>query len=232
MTKAGIDQDALIDLFSQATAKQGETLRQAVSTATLKALQGRELTMGNIRSVLKAVTQAANTGLAQNPAGPVDVEALLAKTFDGMDAALLKAVEANRRALQQFVDQGVDLQDKHLKSALADLEKMEDMFFATVSKAAQAAGDQLQGPWTQVLDAMKLKGTDTGAQAASTVEAMLAQTHEALRSSRAAGLRAAQAMMDSYATLVSGVLIGLSEGLQQQGGSPADTSAGSRSRRK
>lgn len=230
MSKSGIDQDALIDMFSQATAKQGETLRQTVSAATLKALQSRELTMGNIRKVLKTVTEAANTGLARNPAGPVDVEALLTKTFDGMDAALLKAVEANRRALQQFVEQGVDLKDKHMKSALDDLEKMEDMFFATVSKSAQAAGDQLQGPWSQVLEAMKLKGTSTGEQASTTVEAMLTQTQQALRTSRAASMKAAQAMMDSYATLVSGVLIGLSEGLQQQPEPPAEPAG--RSRRK
>ena len=138
-------------VFSQATAKQGEALRKAVSEATLKALQGRELTLANIRTVLKTVTQAASAGAAQNPASGVDVEALLGRAFDGMDAALLQAVQANRRALQQFVDQGVNLQEKQLKSALADVEKMEDVFFATVSKAAQSASGPLQAPWEQVL---------------------------------------------------------------------------------
>ena len=40
MIKSGIDQDALVTMFSEATAKQGEALRKAVSEATLKALQG------------------------------------------------------------------------------------------------------------------------------------------------------------------------------------------------
>jgi len=214
MIKSGIDQDALVEMFSQATAKQGEALRKAVSEATLKALQGRELTLANIRTVLKTVTQAASAGAAQNPASGVDVEALLGRAFDGMDAALLQAVQANRRALQQFVDQGVNLQEKQLKSALANVEKMEDVFFATVSKAAQSASGPLQAPWEQVLKAMKLKGTDTGAQAILTVEQLMAQAQTALRDGRASGVRAAQAMMDSYAALVSGVLIGMSEGLQ------------------
>ena len=214
MIKSGIDQDALVEMFAQATAKQGEALRKAVSEATLKALQGRELTLANIRTVLKTVTQAASAGAAQNPAGAVDIEALLGRAFDGMDAALLQAVQANRRALQQFVDQGVDLQEKQLKSALANVEKMEDVFFATVGKAAQAAGGPLQAPWEQVLKAMKLKGTDTGAQAISTVEQLMAQAQTALRDGRATSVRTAQAMMDSYAALVSGVLIGMSEGLQ------------------
>jgi len=39
MIKAGIDQDAITTMFSQASAKQGEALRKGVAEATLKALQ-------------------------------------------------------------------------------------------------------------------------------------------------------------------------------------------------
>ena len=217
MIKSGIDQDAIINMFSQATAKQGEALRKAVSEATLKALQGRELTLENIRKVLKTVTQASSAGAALNPAGPVDVEAMLGKAFAGMDAALLQAVQANQKALEQFVGQGVGLQDKQMKSALANIEKMEDVFFSTVSKAVQGVSGPMQGPWEQVLKGMKLSGTDTGAQATQSVEQLMQQAQTALRDGRATGVRAAQAMMDSYAALVSGVLIGMSEGLSQGG---------------
>ena len=229
MIKAGIDQDALITMFSQATAKQGEALRKAVSVASLKALQGRELTLENIRKVLKTVTQASSTGAALNSSPPVDIEAMLGKAFAGMDAALLQAVQANQKALQQFVDQGVDLKDRQMQSALANIEKMEDMFFAAVGKAAQASGGSMQGPWEQVLKGMKLSGTDTGAQATQTVEQLMDQGRTALRDGRATGMRAAQAMMDSYSALVSGVLIGMSEGLSQGG---ANAGASSRPRKK
>lgn len=217
---AGIDQDALITLFAEASAKQGEALRQAVSQTTLRALQGRELTLANIRSVVKSVTEAASQGAALNGQPGVDVEALLGRAFEGMDAALLQAVEANRRALQQFVDQGVNLQQGRLQTAVDELEKMEDMLFAAVGKAAQGAAAPLQGPWAQVLESMKLKGTDTGAQASAAVEQLMAQTRDALRDGRSFSLRAAQALMDGYAALASGVLIGMSEGLQQGGGKP------------
>ncbi|MBS0444337.1 MAG: hypothetical protein JSR59_00160 [Proteobacteria bacterium] len=225
MIKSGIDQDALVKMFSEATAKQGEALRKAVGDATLKALQGRELTLDNIRKVLKSVTQAASLGAAQNQASPVDVEEMLGKAFAGMDSALLQAVEANRKALQQFVDQGAGLQEKQLKSALDGIEKMEDMFFTTVRKAASGAGDSMQGPWTHVLETMKLKGTDTGAKASSAVEDLLAKSQEAMREGRAAGMRGARAMLDGYAALVSGVLIGMSEGLQSGAAKPAAKTA-------
>jgi hypothetical protein len=221
MIKAGIDQDAIVKMFSEATAQQGEMLRKGVSEATLKALQGRELTRETLTKVLQCVSTAASAGAAQNDlVGPVDVEALLTKAFAGMDAALLQAVEANRKALQQFVDQGAGLQEKQLKGALANIEKMEDTFFATVTQAAHAGSGPMQGPWDHVLEAMKMKGTDTGAQATQTVEQLLAQTQSALREGRAATARTAQAMLDGYAALVSGVLIGMSEGLQS-GSTPA-----------
>ncbi len=215
MMKSGIDQDALIQMFAQAGAKQGDALRKAVSDATLKALQGRELSLANIRKVVKAVTQATSAGVAQNPGNAVDVQGLLKKALAGIDAALLQAVEANRKALQQFVDQGAGLQEKHMKEALANVEKIEDAFFSSVSKAAQAAGGPLLAPWEQALNAMRVKGSDTGAQATSTVEQLMAQTQTALREGRATGLRAAEALLQSYSALVSGVLIGMSEGLQQ-----------------
>ena len=213
MMKSGIDQDALIDMFAEASAKQGEKLRKAVAEATLKALQSRELTLENVRKVIKTVTQAASAGALKNPASAVDVEAMLRRAFDGMDAALLKAVEANRKALQQLVDQGAGLRETQMKAALDGVEKMEDMFFNTVGKAVQGVNAPLQGPWQQVLKSMKLEGTATGAGAAQTVEQLMGQTQDALRKGRASSLRASQVLMDSYAAMVSGVLIGMSEGL-------------------
>lgn len=218
--KTGIDQDALIDMYAQASSKQAAALRQAVARATLQALQGRELTLANVRKVAKTVTEAASTGIAQQGGKPVEAEALLNSAIDGIDAALLKAVEANRRALEQFMTQGVDLQQGGMKSALSNLEKLEDAFFSGVTKAAQGAGASLEGPWKQVLKTIKVEGSDTGARATETVEKLIAQSQSSLRDGRAIGLRAGQALLDSYAALVSGVLIGMSEGLQQ-GSKPA-----------
>jgi hypothetical protein len=217
MIKAGIDQDALITMFAEASTKQGEALRKAVSAATLKALQGREMTLDSIKKVVKSVTDAASMGAARNPGSGVDVEAMLGKALAGIDSALLQAVEANRKALAQFVSHGVGLGEKPMKDALANLEKMEDAFFDAVAKASKGAGT-LQAPWEHALATFKMKGSETGAQATQTVESLVAQAQTTLRNSRAGGMRAAQAMLDSYNALVSGVLIGMSEGLQAGSG--------------
>jgi hypothetical protein len=224
MIKAGIDQDALITMFSEASAKQGESLRKAVSGATLKALQGRELTLDSIKKVVKTVADAASVGAAKNPASAVDVEAMLGKALSGIDAALLQAVEANRKALEQFVSHGVGLSEKPMKEAMANLEKMEDAFFGAVAKASKSAGT-IQAPWEQALATFKMKGSETGSQATQTVEDLLGQAHASLRDTRASGMRAAQAMLDSYTALVSGVLIGMSEGLKAGSASTVSAAA-------
>ena len=214
MPRFGFDQDALIEQFAEASARQGEALRKAVQEATLKALQGRELTLKNIKDVVKQVSGAAAQGAGQNPMGAAQMEPLLAKAIAGMDAALLQAVEANRRALQQLMDYGAGLRENQVKKAMSDIENMEDMFFTTVRKAVAGGAGPLQGAWTQVLDKMQVKGSGTGAHAAQTIEQLTEQAQTALRDGRAMGMKAAQTLLDSYAALASGVLIGMSQGMQ------------------
>jgi len=140
-------------------------------------------------------------------------------------------VQANRTALQKMVDQGASLRETQLKKALADIEKMEDALFDAVRKAAAGAsgaagaGAALQGPWARVLDGAQGKATNTGALASATVEQLLDNAQQGLRGGRALGLKASQAMLDGYWTLVSGVLIGMSDALQSGGAKPAPSRA-------
>ena len=224
MMKSGFDAEALTEQFAQATAKQGDALRKAVSDATLKALQGRELTLDNVRKVLKKVTEAASAGAAKNVLPGVDAEALLGKATAGIDAALLQAVQAHRKALQQFVDQGVGLKDERLQSAMVNIEKMEDVFFKAVGSAAKGMDGALQGPWQQVLAGLKLNGSETGAMASASLEQLAGRAQAALQDGRSAGLRGMQTLMDGYAAMVSGVLIGMSDAL-----APSATTAGATS---
>ena len=116
------------------------------------------------------------------------------------------------------------LQEKQLKKAVDDLEKFEDTLMGAVRKAAEAASAQMGAPWAQVLEKLQAGGTVSGAQASATAEQFVDQMQTAMRDTRAAGLKAAQALAESYTALVSGVLIGMSDALQQGGtasGAPA-----------
>ena len=224
MAQPAFDADALISMFENASGRGGAKLREAAEKATLAGLQGRKLTLKNIRGALEAVTDAVSQGAAKNIAG-IDPGSLLDKAVAGMDDALLKAVQANRAALQQFVDRGADLREKHLKKALEDLDKFEDTLIGAVKKAATEAGP-LTAPWQQMLDKMKAGGTLSGSSAATTVEQLAGQMQDTLRGSRAAGMRAAQALAEGYAAMASGVLVGMMSALEQgRSEAPAPKSA-------
>ena len=108
MSKPMFDADALIAQFESATAQQGAQLREATTDATMAALQGRELTLKNMRGALKQVAEAASAGVAKNMGANVDPESLLDQAVAGMDAAMLKAVEANRVALGTLAAQAAE----------------------------------------------------------------------------------------------------------------------------
>jgi len=212
VAKAFFDTEQLISQFEAATTKGSEQLRQAVANTTRQALQGRELTLKNIRATLDTVAQAAGAGVARVPG--VDPQGLLDQAVAGMDDALLGAVEAHRVALSRLVDQGADLREKHLKKALADIDKFEDTLFAAVKKAAEGAQQPLAAPWAGVMEKMQAGGTMAGQRASVTAEKLLQDMHEAMRRTRSASVRAALSLAESYTAMVSGVLIGMSDALQ------------------
>ena len=217
MSKPMFDAQALISMFENATAQQGAQLRKATTEATMAALQGRELTLKNMRGALKQVADSASAGVAKNVLPNVDAENLLEQAVAGMDQAMLKAVDANRVALTTLTTQGADLREKHLSKALSDLEKMEDTMFDALKKAAAGAGAPMASAWAPVLQKMQAGGTLSGAQATLTSEQMAEQMQMAMRSTRATGMRAAQALAESYTAMVSGVLLGMSDALTNGG---------------
>lgn len=217
------DQQALVGVLAQASAKQSAHVRQAVFDATLRALQGREMTIQNIRSALKSVTNATNAGALQSALPKADVESMLQSAVAGMDDALLRAVDAHRLAVGKMVEQGVGAQDQVLQKAVETVEKMEDALFKAIGQAihqgASGAGTSpLAKPWGAVLEKMQAGGTGTGAQATQMLEQFTTQAQATLKQSRAASVQAATLFAQSWGALVSGVLMGMSDAMKQQGG--------------
>ncbi len=129
MTKAMIDTDAMLTEMVAAAVKQGENLRVNVRNLTLQALQARDLSLGQIRSVLTSVTAGVNRGAADTEGDP---QKMIGKALAGMDEALLQAVRASHIALTQLSEQGADFEDSRLKKSLNELERLEDEFLKVV----------------------------------------------------------------------------------------------------
>ena len=207
-----MDADEVLKGLARESVKQGENLRTAVRELTLNALKSRELTLAGIKRVVKTVTEGVNLGAA---GAKIDGERVLGEALAGMDDAVLKAVQANHIALQQLSQQGQSLRESHVKKALAELERLEDEFVASVKEASKKGSKQLKDQWASVLQRTETSGTETALQIEATLEEFGDRMHEAIKQQRRTALKASEAMAENFTTLASGILIGLTEGLQQ-----------------
>ena len=214
MKNPAIDTDDVLKRLASASTRQGANLRTTVRALTLKALERRELTLEQIKGVLENVTVGVTLGVVDRE---MNVEKALADALAGMDDALLNVVEATRVALDRLGSAGQDYEDSYLKQASRDLERYEDALLQSVAKSADSAGEKIGAQWAQVLQKKKLTGTGTGAKAAATARDFAKRAQMALRKQRETGFKTAHLLTQNFATLASGILIGMSEALQAKG---------------
>ena len=205
-----MDTDEVLKGLAQESVKQGENLRTGVRELTLSALRGRELTVEQIKRVVSAVTQGVNLGAASSK---LDPERVLSEAFSGMDDAVLKAVQANHLALQQLSTQGQG--GSRAQKTLDDLERLEDEFLKTIKDATRQGSQQLRDQWASLLQQKETAGTATQTQIEQTLEQFSDRMRDAVRQQRRVALKAGEAMAENFAALASGILIGLTEGLEQ-----------------
>ena len=209
MKNPTINPDEMLKSMAAEAVKQHKQIRTTIRDLTLEALQMRELSLKQINSVVRKVTEGVNVGVG---GGKIHVEKALSDALAGMDEALLKVVEANKVALQKLTEGGASFEESSVKKGLKELEAFEEKFLDGVKQAAQEAGDRTKEQWKSILDNIPRGGTDTGERVMQTLAAHAQQ--DALTSSREAGLKVAHTLAQNYATLVSGVLMGLSEAMQ------------------
>ena len=207
-----MDTDEVLKGMARESVKQGENLRSAVREITLNALKSRELTLSEIKRVVRSVSEGVNLGAT---ASKLDGERVFGEALAGMDDAVLKAVQANHIALQSLSAQGQSMRESHMKKALDELERMEDAFLSSVKDAAKKGSKQIKDQWATVLQRTETKGTETASQIEATLEEFGDRMHEAVKQQRRTALKATEAMAENFTTLANGILIGLTEGLQQ-----------------
>jgi len=207
--------EEMLKQMASESVKQGENLRLQVRDMTLQALKTRELTLDQIKQVMRAVTQGVNLGAA-TPA--IDAGKALSEAIHGMDDALLKAVQANRLALEQFSSQSTEFTKTYLHQSLEQLKRVEEEFLGVLKQAAEASTGKLKEQWGEALKHTQFAGTDAGREAADTVEAFQNRMTATMRETQAATFKAFETFNSNFLTMASGILIGLSEALEAKQG--------------
>jgi O6-methylguanine-DNA--protein-cysteine methyltransferase len=203
MNPSTINPDEMLKSMAAQAVKQHEQIRTTIRDLTLKTLQARDLSLEQINGVIRNITAGVNIGVGDK----TDTQQTLSDAFAGMDDALLKVVE--------LTDGGASFEESSVKKGLKELEAFEEKFLDGVKNAIQSSSDPIKQQWKSILDKIPRGGTETGAQVMETLNERAREAQVAVRSSREAGLKAMHTITQNYATLVSGVLIGLSEAFEQ-----------------
>jgi hypothetical protein len=112
MKNPTINPDEMLKSMAAEAVKQHKQIRTTIRDLTLEALQVRELSLKQINSVVRKVTEGVNVGVG---GGKIDVEKALSDALAGMDEALLKVVEANKVALQKLTEGGASFEESSVK---------------------------------------------------------------------------------------------------------------------
>ena len=154
----------------------------------------------NLRAAVRGLTLNALKGRELTMRGltrvvpKLEANRMLGEAFAGIDEAVLKTVQANHLALQQLAAQRQSLSESHFQRALDELERLEDDLYARVKEAAKRGGTP---------------------QVAARLEEFSDRVHDVVKQQRRTALKAAEAMAENFTALASGILAGLTEGLQQ-----------------
>src|ERR1700737_3806095 len=136
MTTSTINPDEMLKSRAAEGERQHKKNTPTIPDLPAQALQVRELSLKQINSVMRKVTEGVNVGVGE---GKIDAEKALSDALAGMDEALLKVVEANKVALHKLSEGGASFEESSVKKGLKELEAIEEKFLDGVKQAARDA---------------------------------------------------------------------------------------------
>jgi len=193
--------------------QHGDNIHEKVRDITLNALTSRRFEPGQIKDVVRAMTEGITLGTAKRGG---DTKRALSQAFAGLDEALMKSAEATRLALQELAAKAKDLNDTEVKQVLTNLSRLEDDFLSTVSSAADSAGQKIKTELHDLVTHARRTGTDTGAKVAETLGEFTSRTGSIVLDSAKAGVDTALEISARFTELAGGILAGLTDVLQDK----------------
>ena len=189
----------------------GERIRERVRDLTIKALQQRKFDYAGFREVLQSMTEGISLGAEKRGQ---DVKAALSQAFTGMDEALTKAAQAGSLAVQEMTAKGREFNEKELRQALDQMQRMEQDFLDTVRQVSQSTGGAVRSEWQDLLSHAQRAGTDTGEVVSRTLREVGGRVAATMADTTVAGMEAARLFGERFAQAASGFLLAMSEALK------------------
>jgi hypothetical protein len=193
--------------------QHGGNIHEKVRDLTLNALTSRRFEPGQIKDVVRSMTEGITLGAAKHGG---DTRHTLSQALAGLDEALMKLAEASRLALQELASKAKELNDTEVKQVLTNLRRLEDDFLSTVSSAADSAEQKIKTELHDLVTHARRTGTDTGAKVAETLGEFTSRTGSIMLDGAKAGVDQALEMSARFTELAGGILAGMADVLRDR----------------
>lgn len=196
-------------------AEQAADLRVTVRDMTLRALKSRELNLGEVKNVLRSVSEGLSIGLEKRGG---EIKGAAAEAMAGLDEAVQKSAEATKLAAEQLISQGKEFTEQDIKPVYEDLKRLEGELLDAISHASERAGSRVRQEFTDLLNHARRAGTDTGRVVADTLSQFNGRAGSAVKSGAAEGAVTAREFSKRLALVASGILAGMADVLHEKAG--------------
>jgi hypothetical protein len=196
-----------------AAAEQVPDLRSTVRDMTLRALKSRELRLGEVKNVVRTVTEGVSLGLEKRGG---ELKGAASDAMAGLDEAVKKSAEATKLAAEQLLSQGKEFTAEDLKPVLEDLKRLEGELLDAVSQASGRAGTRVKQEFSDLVTHARRVGTDTGRLVADTVAEFNGRAGNSLKTGMVGGASAAKEVSKRLAVVASGILSGMADVLHEK----------------
>ena len=192
-------------------AVSGDNIRDQVKNITLAALSQRQLDKESIKQVIHSVVEGVSEGVGDSAER---VKPQLKESLAGIDDALAKSAMAAKLAVEEAAGRAESFAKEDLKSAVSQLESLEDLFIDTVNTVAKQTGELTSSALTELSAHLKNTGTASGREALDAVSNLKNTLLDVGKDSVSEITNATSNAASQLAQVASGLLSGMAEAIQ------------------
>ncbi|MGO9443844.1 MAG: DUF6781 family protein [Thiobacillaceae bacterium] len=171
----------MAETVSQGGANAPSDLRDRVRDATVAALRDGKVSLDELRSIGRSLTEGISLGLSGRG---TSVKEGLSQAISGMGQAYGDVSERIGLAIKESMERNKNFKADDLKEPLERLKCLEEEFRAAMRELADKSGKHVKGEWSGMSDHFMRVGSDFGDRMRDNMESLYNRLHNETRDVR------------------------------------------------
>ena len=204
-TLATIQEDARL------ASVEAQDIGTRVHAITLKAIEQKDVSLDEIKGVLRAVTDGIHLGLAHRGG---EMAQALRDAVGGMDSALVKFAQTLQLSVEESIANGKEFRAGELKQLLETVRDLEKTLVEAIRKTGSQASGLIKAEMRNLSAHLTHTGTDVGGQALTTLTKLSGETRSVAHTGKMRIEQGSRAIAGRVVQFAGGVLTGVGEALR------------------